>query len=169
MTAPLPDTYAFEATLHARPAMAEPIAAGPPLQDQWGTWPTLALRPDQFAEPLPILSDEALSRLASLPRLYAEPDGAFVWTSPREGLRWQVDGTLFERDDRVLLVDLKGSCPPAEFDQLLACFGAPPAAVVFQLVRSAVTVDEATLRNHALARGRAGDGETLRPPDSCGW
>ena len=169
MTTPLSNTYAFEATLHAQPIMAEPIAAGPPLQDQWGTWPTLALRPDQFAEPLPILCDEALLQLSRLPRLYAEPDGSFVWTSSHEGLRWQVNGTLLERDQRVLLVDLKGSCPPTEFDQLITCFGAPPAAIVFQLVRSAVTIDEATLRNHALARGRAGDGDVLRPPDSCGW
>ncbi len=165
----LPDSFAFEVSLHAMPVTDGPVPAGPPLQDQWGTWPTLALRPEQFSEPLPVNFDEALERLGQLPRCYAEPDGSFVWTSPREGLRWQVDGNLYERDERVLLVDLKGSCPPAEFDQLLACFGVPPAAVVAQLVRSAVSIDEATLRQHALARGRAGDGDSLRPPDTCGW
>ena len=165
----LPDSFAFEVSLHAIPVTDGPVPAGPPLQDQWGTWPTLALRPEQFSEPLPVNFDEALERLGQLPRCYAEPDGSFVWTSPREGLRWQVDGNLYERDERVLLVDLKGSCPPNEFDQLLACFGVPPAAVVAQLVRSAVSIDEATLRQHALARGRAGDGDSLRPPDTCGW
>ena len=165
----LPDSFAFEVSLHAMPVTDGPVPAGPPLQDQWGTWPTLALRPEQFSEPLPVNFDEALERLGQLPRCYAEPDGSFVWTSPREGLRWQVDGNLYERDERVLLVDLKGSCPPNEFDQLLACFGVPPAAVVAQLVRSAVSIDEATLRQHALARGRAGDGDSLRPPDTCGW
>jgi hypothetical protein len=165
----LPDSYAFEVSLHAMPVTDGPVAAGPPLKDQWGTWPTLALRPEQFSEPLPVSFDEALERLGQLARCYAEPDGSFVWTSPREGLRWQVDGNLYERDERVLLVDLKGSCPPTEFDQLLACFGVPPAAVVAQLVRSAVSIDEATLRQHALSRGRAGDGDSLRPPDTCGW
>ena len=165
----LPDSFAFEVSLHAMPVTDRPVPAGPPLQDQWGTWPTLALRPEQFSEPLPVNFDEALERLGQLPRCYAEPDGSFVWTSPREGLRWQVDGNLYERDERVLLVDLKGSCPSTEFDQLLACFGVPPAAVVAQLVRSAVSIDEATLRQHALARGRAGDGDSLRPPDTCGW
>ena len=165
----LPDSFAFEVSLHAMPVTDDPVPAGPLLQDQWGTWPTLALRPEQFSEPLPVNFDEALERLGQLPRCYAEPDGSFVWTSPREGLRWQVDGNLYERDERVLLVDLKGSCPPNEFDQLLACFGVPPAAVVAQLVRSAVSIDEATLRQHALARGRAGDGDSLRPPDTCGW
>ena len=165
----LPDSFAFEVSLHAMPVTDDPVPAGPLLQDQWGTWPTLALLPEQFSEPLPVNFDEALERLGQLPRCYAEPDGSFVWTSPREGLRWQVDGNLYERDERVLLVDLKGSCPPNEFDQLLACFGVPPAAVVAQLVRSAVSIDEATLRQHALARGRAGDGDSLRPPDTCGW
>ena len=165
----LPDSFAFEVSLHAMPVTDDPVPAGPLLQDQWGTWPTLALRPEQFSEPLPVNFDEALERLGQLPRCYAEPDGSFVWTSPREGLRWQVDGNLYERDERVLLVDLKGSCPPNEFDQLLACFGVPPATVVAQLVRSAVSIDEATMRQHALAPGRAGDGDSLRPPDTCGW
>jgi hypothetical protein len=107
--------------------------------------------------------DEALSRLETLERMYAEPDGSFVWTSPREGLSWQVDGNAFERDGRVLLVDLRGSCPPAAFDRLLAAFGWPTQPLVMQLVRSAVFVDEETFRRHATARAIAGDGETLRP------
>ena len=169
MTKPPIVALAFEVSLHAMPVGDGAVLAGPPLKDRWGTWPTLALRPGQFSEPLPVTFDEAIERLGQLSRLYAEPDGSFVWTSPRDGLCWQVNGNLYERNNRLLLVDLKGSCPAAEFDQLLACFGGPPAAVVAQLVRSAVTIDEVTLRQHALARGQAGDGASLRPPDTCGW
>jgi hypothetical protein len=74
-----------------------------------------------------------------------------------------VDGNAFEKAGRVLLVDLKGSCPPGEFDRLLAAFGWPEQAVMMQLVRAAVFLDEPTFRRHALARGTAGDGESLRP------
>ena len=95
--------------------------------------------------------------------MYAEPDGSFVWTSRREGLSWQVDGNAVERNGRVLIVDLRGSCPPAEFDRLLNTLGWPDQRLMFQLIRPAVFLDEPTFRRHATARGRLGDGETLRP------
>jgi len=173
------DLYAFDITLHGLSAdaavglpgavISEAItsgagrSAGPMHRDAWGTWETLAVPRDQLAVPMAIGFDDAISRLGELERLYVEPDGSFVWTSRREGLRWQVDGNLFDKDGRVLLVDLKGSCPAAEFDRLLAGFGWPEQAVMMQLVRPAVFLDEATFRRHAHARGIAGDGETLRP------
>jgi hypothetical protein len=152
--------YAFDITLHARPGAAGP---GGIHGDAWGSWPVLAVPRDALAEPMAADFDAALARLAALERMYVEPDGSFVWTSPREGLSWQVDGNAAERSGRVLLVDLRGSCPPAEFDRLLAAWGWPGQAVMMQLVRPAVFLDEATFRRHALARGTAGDGETLRP------
>jgi hypothetical protein len=152
--------YAFDATLHRLPDAAPP---GPRHEDAWGTWPTLAAGHARAATPFTIGFDAAFARLDRLDRMFAEPDGSFVWTSPREGLSWQVDGNAFEKDGRVLLVDLKGSCPPEAFDQLLAAFGWPGEPVMLQLVKPAVFLDEATFRAHAAARGAAGDGETLRP------
>lgn len=159
--------YAFEITLHARPVEA---SAGGAFADAWGEWPTLAVPNDALAAPLAIGFDEALDRLARLERAYVEPDGSFVWTSRRGGERagagqawWQVDGNAFEKGGLVLIVDLKGSCPAADFDRLLAAFGWPDQPVMMQLVRSATFLDEATFRRHAAARGLAGDGETLRP------
>lgn len=161
MAAHRPDAlYAFDATLHRLPDEPE---AGSPHTDAWGTWPTLVVEHAQLVVPLRIGFDDAFSRLERLERMFAEPDGSFVWTSPREGLSWQVDGNAFERDGRVLLVDLKGSCPPEAFDRLLEAFGWPAEAVMLQLVKPAVFVDETTFRRHAAARGAAGDGETLRP------
>ena len=111
--------------------------------------------------------DDALADLAELERMYAEPDGSFVWTSSRSSdagaAWWQVDGNACEKDGRVLLVDLKGSCPPAEFDRLLAAFGWPAQPMMMLLVRSAVFLGEEAFRRHAMARGLLGDGETLRP------
>jgi hypothetical protein len=154
------EVYAFDATLHRLPDEA---VAGPPYADARGTWPTLAVAHARTVVPLRTGFDEAFARLGEIERMFAEPDGSFVWTSPRVGLSWQVDGNAFEKDGRVLMVDLKGSCPPEAFDRLLAAFGWPVEGVMFQLVKPGVFLDEATFRRHAAARGAAGDGETLRP------
>lgn len=155
--------YAFDITLHRLDPERVGAQAGPVHADAWGAWPTLHVPHDALSVPLGIGFDEAFDRLGRLERMYAEPDGSFVWASPREGLSWQVDGNAFERGGRVLLVDLKGSCPPREFDRLLEAFGWPAERVVMQLTRPAVFLDEATFRRHALARGAAGDGKVLRP------
>lgn len=161
---PLP-SYAFEITLQARPPEA---TAGPLVTDAWGTWPTLLVPKETLAIPMVVGFDEAIERLAAVERLYAEPDGSFVWACSHDGSpsgrrRWQVDGNAYDRDGRVLLVDLKGSCPPDDFDRLLAAFGWPEQPLMFQLVRAATFLDEPTFRRHAAARGLVGDGETLRP------
>ena len=162
MSSPL---YAFEITLQARPAEA---TAGAALTDAWGTWPTLEVPKAALATPLAVGFDAALERLGAIERLYAEPDGSFVWAcsrsaEPADTGFWQVDGNAAERDGRLLLVDLKGSCPAAEFDRLLEAFGWPEQPVMMQLVRAAAFLDEATFRRHATARGLVGDGRTLRP------
>lgn len=151
---------AFEATLHSRPREA---AVGRPFEDDRGVWQVLDVPRESLGRPLLTSFDGALVRLAALPRLYAEPDGSFVWTSPAADRPWQVDGNLFERDGRVLLADLKGSCPAEEFDRLLTAFGWPAEPLMFELVRAGVFLDEQTFRRHAAARGAAGDGQTLRP------
>ena len=160
--------YAFECSLHALPD-SEVLASGETLTDSCGQWPTLLIAQDQLITPLPIVFDDVLNQLNTLPRLYAEPDGSFVWTSPQENIRWQVNGNLYERNDRVLFVELKGSCPASEFDQLLACFLQDEKSCVVQLTRPAVFVTPEIFRAHAGARGQAGDGASLLPPETCGW
>jgi len=160
--------YAFECSLHALPD-SEVLASGATLTDSCGQWPTLLIAQDQLITPLPIVFDDVLNQLNTLPRLYAEPDGSFVWTSPQENIRWQVNGNLYERNDCVLFVELKGSCPASEFDQLLACFLQDEKACVVQLMRPAVFVTPEIFRAHAGARGQAGDGASLLPPETCGW
>ena len=113
--------YAFECSLHA-PSTRAGISSTCPLVDQWGQWPTLLVSQDQLSKPLPTEFDDAINKLGALPRLFAEPDGSFVWTSPHENIRWQVNGNLYEKNDNILFVELKGCCPQVEFDQLLPCF-----------------------------------------------
>lgn len=150
---------AFHATLHPRPESAR---LGVLHGDAWGTWPTLAVQPVREAT-FPVGFDAALAALELLPRMFVESDGAIVWRGRAAAGEWQLDGTLSERTDRLAACELKGSCPPEALDELLAAVGWPGVAVMFELVRAGVWLDEATFRRHAAARGNAGDGQALRP------
>jgi hypothetical protein len=159
-TSAVPDCYAFEVAIHRRPAAA---VVGATFADSHGRWPTLELPRESLGEPLAVGFDQAFDQFAGLPRMFVEPDGAFVWVGSGGKRPWQVDGNLFERDGRVLLVEAKGACPPAEFDRILAACGWPAEPLIFQLLRAGTFLDEAAFRRHAATRGAAGDGQTLRP------
>lgn len=143
----------FHATLHARPAtplQTRPVMLGGREAS------ALVIEPVGLATPFAASFEEAGERLQALPRMYFEPDGSFVWVSNAGGPAWQVDGVLYDRGGRLQHVDLKGTCPAAEFDGLLAALGWPATPVMFQLVREAVFLDEAEFRRVA-ARG-SGEG-----------
>jgi len=138
--------YSFHVTVHARPADAVP---GPTLQLDGRPVGTLHVPQESLAAHFALSFEEASQRLGKLPRLFIEPDGSFFWGSPHDGPRWQLDGNLSDRDGRLLIVDLKGTCPAEELDRLLAALGWPKTQVVFQLVQHAVLLDEAEFRRWA--------------------
>jgi len=146
--------YEFHATLHARPAE---VQAGPTAQLKKLDFRTLEVPQSLLAAAaMPCSFEQAAAALGRLEQMYCEPDGSFVWTSVHgHGVQnyvpWQVDGNLYDRNGRVLLVDLKGRCPPTEFDRLLAVFGWPEVRLMFQLVRQAVFLDEPEFRCYAEA------------------
>ena len=147
MQIPFPmSLYTFHATLHARPPGVMP---GPAWSFAGQNLATLAVSSGELASPLPVSFEEAAERLARLERMFVEPDGSFVWVSARTDAQWQVDGNLYDRNGKLLFVDLKGTCPAAEFDRLLTAFGWPAAPVMFQIVQAAVFLDEAEFRKCA--------------------
>lgn len=139
--------YTFFITVHALPANA---IAGTGIEREGRSYATLCVSPAALATTtFDISFEDAATRLTRLPRMYCEPDGSFVWVSPQGAAIWQIDGNLYDRDGRLLFVDLKGSCPPAEFDELLRAFGWPATPLVFQLTREAVFLAEAEFRRWA--------------------
>lgn len=138
--------FFFHIAVHAR---AAEVVDGPTLDLRGSSYRTLAAPAATFSATLPVTFEQAGEALAKLPRLYFEPDGSFVWVSSSGDPHWQVDGNLFDREGRLLFVDLKGSCPPEQFDQLLAAFGWPATPVMFQLLREAVFLDETEFRRFA--------------------
>lgn len=140
---------AFAMTIHARPAGASP---GPTLQLAGRAVDTLSVEPAALAGSLFDCDFEtALEKLAALERMYCEPDGSFVWTSTSGEPRWQVDGNLYDRAGRLSHVDVQGTCPSERFDRLLGALGWPATALVFELKREAVVLDETAFRKFAQA------------------
>jgi hypothetical protein len=114
------------------------------------TLPTLLVPHESLSQPFAMSFEEAVERLNGFDRMFTEPDGSFVWTSPQAGPRWQVDGNLLDRHGRLLIVDLKGTCPADRFDELLAGFGWPGTPLIFQLTLEAVFLDEPAFRRWAM-------------------
>ncbi|HEY2837808.1 MAG TPA: hypothetical protein VGJ26_01575 [Pirellulales bacterium] len=140
--------YTFQISLHAR---SDEVTAGGELLRAGSDYPTLCVPNCALLATFPYSFETVAAELASLGRLYIEPDGSFVWVSSKADLQWQVDGVLYDRDERLLFVDLKGSCPTEEFDRILTACGWPATPVMMQLTHEAVFVDEETFRELASA------------------
>jgi hypothetical protein len=141
--------YSFYTTVHARPPEA---TIGPTVALPRRSFVTLAVPHEALSHPLGVSFETAMERMGKLERLFCEPDGSFFWGSPHDGPRWQIDGNLFDRAGRLLFVDLKGTCPPTEFDRLLSTFGWPETPLMFQLVREAVFLPEPEFRRWAAGK-----------------
>ena len=79
--------------------------------------------------PLPVDFETLAERLQRLPRMYFEWDGSWVWTgeltvagSPTSR-RWQLDGMVYDAAGVVQYIELKGTCPWAAWQKLIAACG----------------------------------------------
>ncbi len=141
--------YRFDIRLHHRPPAA---VDGPAIEAAGDRLATIAVSAGSQAEPMRISFDAALEAIGRLPGCFIEPDGAILWAGSDPHGRWQVDGNLYDRGGQVVFATLAGSCPEAEFDRLLACFGWPEEPVMMELVRAAAFVEEEVFRRHASRR-----------------
>lgn len=145
---------AFHATIHSRPDGAQ---SGPEVVLDGQPYRTVLVPHEVLGAAAFGCSFEAAAQaLASLERLYCEPDGSFVWVSPHGEPPWQVDGNLYDKDQRLRFVDIKGQCPADQFDRMLAAFGWPAARLLFQVVRAAVLLEEDEFRRFASQAAAAG-------------
>lgn len=136
----------FQITIHARPAETKVGAQADLGGEQYRT---LHVPPAALGAAFEISFEAASEALSALERMFLEPDGSFVWVSAAKDRPWQLDGVLYDRNERLLYVDLKGACTPGDFDRLLAALGWPGTPVMFQLAREALFLDEAEFRRYA--------------------
>lgn len=108
---------------------------------------------DMQGRPVPYWAlsfEQAAQRLSRLPRMDVEPDGALLWTGvDASGCRWQVEGTLMDGGAALAYVELKGSCPPAAWDELLKALGWPTQPLVYQLPQEGRWLSESQFRAQA--------------------
>lgn len=141
----------FHVSIHHRP---DDVVANGTIALAGETFATLKVAADRRDLAFASSFERAAAALGALPRLFIEPDGSFVWVSSAAATAdWQLDGVLYDRDGKLLFVDLKGCSTAADFDQLLAALGSPPERVMFQLAREAVFIDELEFRRFAFGQG----------------
>lgn len=141
------DWYQLHVVIEALPEQAAP---GPVLDlDIPERLPTLLMPDASLRDGLPVTFEEAAIHLEQLERMFFEPDGSFVWVGQDAGERWQVDGQLYDRAGKLLTMELKGRAPTPAVEQLLAAVGWPSAALVYQLPRYGVYLDETAWRRWA--------------------
>ena len=138
--------YRFQTSIHARHPQA---TEGLTVEVRGLALTTLQLPRDGSLTPLAVSFEEVAALLAPLPRMFIEPDGSFVWTSGGRDPAWQLDGVLYDAAGRLMYVELKGSCPVGQFDQLLAALKRPTGELMFQLIAEGVYLGEAEFRSYA--------------------
>ncbi len=70
--------------------------------------------------PLSVSFDHVSDVLSQFPNLHFEPDGAFTWGSVERRSQherlWQLDGMIYDRENRIEYVELKGNCDRAAWE-----------------------------------------------------
>lgn len=74
--------------------------------------------------PLTSRFEDVSDRLSKVDRLHMELDGSFVWVGPD----WQLDGMLYDHNDRIRYVDLKGHCELTQWRLLIQWIADPVAS-----------------------------------------
>jgi len=138
--------YRFAVTIHARPPGATATCS---VELGRESFTALELDSNKLTRPLPITFEQVFAALDAIDRVFIEPDGSFVWSGETDAGRWQLDGHLYDRNERVLFVQIQGRCPRETLDHLLRILTWPQAALVFQLQREAVILLEDEFRRYA--------------------
>ena len=74
--------------------------------------------------PLAVTFESVAETLSPWPGMHFEMDGSFVWVSPERDQSgkpiWQLDGMIYDRNDLVQYIELKGSCDHAAWIKLVS-------------------------------------------------
>lgn len=122
----------FHARWHRAPA---DIACGAAWNAPIGALRTVELSGAELFIPWDNSFEAAITALETLPGMFCEWDGAFVWRPARDR---QVEGVLFDRDGRLAYLELKGNCTRDEAGRLAAALNPAGRLLIVQLPREGV-------------------------------
>ena len=133
----------FHVTIHTLPAAH---TQGETVEILGRRLQTLQVPQAQLGTPFEVTFEEVVDAFEQLPRMFAEPDGSFVWRGSVSTGDWQLDGQLSDRNGQLIYAEVKGTATQSILDQLLGALGWPETPLVFQFVQAGVLVDETELR-----------------------
>jgi periplasmic divalent cation tolerance protein len=97
--------------------------------------------------PMQVTFEAVADVLSRYPNLHFEPDGAFTWGSIERRTKdlrmWQLDGMIYDRENRIEFVELKGNCDRATwqaFTQVLS--GVEYGRLVVQWIDQGIWISE---------------------------
>jgi hypothetical protein len=85
---------------------------------------------DISASTFSVSFEQSVERLQQLERLFIELDGSFVWCGQVDQQVWQMDGMLYDSQERLQRLELKGDGPPQAWRSLLGCLDWPQQRVL---------------------------------------
>jgi hypothetical protein len=89
---------------------------------------------------LAVSFEVAVRQLESLPRMFIEWDGSFVWrgdcenSTAGESSQWQLDGMVYDHLGAIQYLELKGCCTQTAWHQLLTILGWPEQPLIIHHV-----------------------------------
>jgi hypothetical protein len=136
--------YTFDCVVRAMPPSAAP---GEPLAIADVAYRPLVFPLAELATAFAVTFEETLCAFERLEQMFAEPDGSFVWVAADRA--WQIDGNLYDRDGRLLYVELRGRAPAEVLDRLLSALGWPAERLAFEWRAAGVFLGEEDFRRVA--------------------
>ncbi len=134
----------FHVTIHARPE--RPFAVQHRLIDGIDV-EVLSVDPSELSIPFHVSFDAVAERLTSLPRVFFEPDGSFVWVSSKGRDDWQLDGLLADGRENLMTIELKGVAGWDVLQPLLETIDWPNHDILFQDMQRGVFYSSAAFRD----------------------
>ena len=146
----------FHIILHRAP---QSLSATGDLNEEFSGHSGPAGIPDQLSKPLPMTFEQAIDALETLPRMFIEPDGSFVWVAEADSEPWQLDGQLHDGLGHLATVEIKGQVGADRWSQLVQCFGSENVTLLVQFVREGRFMTELEFRREWLRNDGASDKE----------
>lgn len=110
----------------------------------------------QAGVPLRVAWETAFDNLSQLPRMFAEPDGSFLWTGNDAPFgdapfgQWQLEGTLFDDGQVVRRIELVGNCDRGRWVQFLTALNCDSETVSVESLSDNCVFDGHWLLSQAL-------------------
>ncbi len=89
----------------------------------------------------PIAFETLLERWSALPRMFAEPDGSFLWVGRIREEAWQLDGQIHDGRQAVAALEMRGAVPRQSLNTLIHSVGGRAEQLWWQLVPEGIIVD----------------------------